>query len=74
MSTGSERLVGLYDLITVASEHGLHVTLGGIRAAVRAGELEPHQEQPLRFTVRAANAWLTELAHQRGVRLPGSKS
>lgn len=55
--------VALHDLITVASRHGLHVTMSSIHAAVRAGDLKPcSSSKPMRFDADEANRWLTILA------------
>lgn len=57
--------VSARDIVEAASDHGMHVHITAITAAVRYGELTPAGAGLYRFTRDEANRWLTELRNQR---------
>lgn len=61
-------LVSLRELVAAAHQHGLHVSVARVHAAVRDGDIVPFKHRPLIFTQREANEWLNRVARLQRVR------
>lgn len=58
------KLIKMGELLAVASDYGIHLTVHAIHHALRTGSLQAAEHNPPRFTEDACNAFLSELVRE----------